>query len=255
MALTSYSSDTDILWETQTSTLLNRESIYYADRAILNDGGDFFIIDHATLTVHYRMFNQTYFSNDIKNEYDTNMDCTNEKYDYVNKIYGFYATYIAYYNCVNNHYAFNKTTPCIAYKYCPGVQHYENVFLQPSSSQTSCRKYLSNHWRQISNNYILFQVSIANTLEISNPELYLVLSTSNKIQFAREFDEKYLDQRTLLITIYPLFHAISLTTKYYNETFYISTLFKNTQVEYISIVWEPNFDRISIGNSKYISKP
>eukprot|EP01083_Nonionella_stella_P277433 943139_1 len=51
MVLHSYSAEQ--LWETETSTLLKRSSIYYADRAILKDNGQFFIIDDDTLTVHY----------------------------------------------------------------------------------------------------------------------------------------------------------------------------------------------------------
>eukprot|EP01083_Nonionella_stella_P201669 737581_1 len=121
LVLYSYSSGNDRVirvWDTDTSTLL-QSSIVYADRAILNTKGQFFIIDNATLQEHYKVLptNQS-FDNEIRTARDTNMDCLSTRYDYVDKRNGFYASWVSYYNCGDNMYNKSTTTPCIAYVYC-----------------------------------------------------------------------------------------------------------------------------------------
>eukprot|EP01083_Nonionella_stella_P187047 686351_1 len=52
MVLYSYSTSNDILWQTNTSTFMYRGGIFYADRAILYDDGQLYIIDNdATNTL------------------------------------------------------------------------------------------------------------------------------------------------------------------------------------------------------------
>ncbi len=104
MVLYSYSNENKILWQTNTSTLLYQKSIFYADRAILYDDGQLFIIDNKTLTKRFTLFNNKSLINKIKWEYNYHLSCSSNKYDSIDKRYGFYATYISYYNCLNNQY-------------------------------------------------------------------------------------------------------------------------------------------------------
>ena len=260
MVLYSYSSNNEILWQSQTSTLLNRDSIFYADRAVLDDNGTFFIIDNATFTIHFNSNKNTSYDNknEIAEAYNYHLNCDSSKYDYIDKSNGFYATWVSYYNCDKNEFIYNKTTSCIAYKYCSIIAHWSNVFLEPYSANTNCRKYTNDYWRKLSNNYVLFQISIANTGDptVGQTELYLVLSQSNQISFGNEFDSQYLNYRTMLIKISAFNKTVCITTKHGKETYFIPGLFSNdTMIEWFWIDWEPNFDYIGIGNSQYMTQP
>eukprot|EP01083_Nonionella_stella_P046814 125388_1 len=254
MVLYSYSSGNDRVWDTDTSTLL-QSSIVYADRAILNTKGQFFIIDNATLQEHYKVLptNQS-FDNEIRTARDTNMDCLSTRYDYVDKRNGFYASWVSYYNCGDNMYNKSTTTPCIAYVYCEEVRHYENMFLLPVSSQTNCRKYAQDYWREIKNNYLLFQVSIANTQKKLDPQLFIVLSTSNTLRFSQEFDSS--DEVTLKITVMPNREGdkINLTVNGYHQMISNTSDLFTESIEWIWIEWDINFDYIRIGNAQYIGR-
>ena len=220
VVILSYSSDEDILWETESSTLLDRDNIYSANRAILTNDGEFILTDNYTYNIYYNSSYKYNFIDTISNEYNYNLVCNSDKYSYIDKQFGFYATWISYFNCVNNRYIYGITTPCIEYKYCFPSYEYSNIFLQPSSIKTNCRLYAIDEWKEIKNNYLLFQISMANTEILLKPEISILLTTSTDIRFGKEFDSEYLKYRSLLITISPFNHTITLSTKHYSQKFY-----------------------------------
>ena len=253
----SYSNHQEILWQSSSSTLLDRDNINFANRIILTNDGEFLLTDNLTYNQYYTSSNDSDvvspFISALTDDYNYNMICDSEKYQFIDKRYGFYATWISYFNCIDNEFVYGETTPCVSYKYCSPVYQFENIFLQPTSVQTNCRLYTMDEWRIIKNNYLLFQISFANTAIELQPKVFIILTTNTSIEFGKEFDTQYLDYRSLLVTISPATNGITLTTKNYTQTFSKTSLFYHgnysEKVEWSWIEWDNNFDYIGIGNS------
>eukprot|EP01083_Nonionella_stella_P094601 265480_1 len=250
MVLYSFDVDDEVIWTTGTSTLLQRHSIIYPDRGILNDDGQFFVMDNASLTVHFSV-NSVKSSTELQTEmqslYDEAMSCDSDKYKYVDKEYGFYASWISYYNCDDNLYRKAQTTECAAIKYCSVVKHYQNVFL---THEKYCDGYESNEWRAITNDYVLFQMSINNTRKDYDPKLYIVLSNDDGLVFGNEFAA---NSRTLLITIDVKANSLTLKAKNMNETLVFDSALFDAKTEWFWIEWNIYFNYIAVGNSQFIS--
>ena len=182
-------------------------------------------------------------------------ETASSKYDFVDKRFGFYATDISFFHCSHNEFAFNRSSPCIAFKFCPSIEKYENVLLEPSGFSTNCQKYAADYWQPMQNDYILFQASFVNTDLKLMPELFLVFTSSSDpmaqpIAFGNEFSD---DFRTLLLRISPFNKSISIKTKHSEKTLYSPQLFaNNSQIEWFWMHWSANFDFIKIGNGKRI---
>ena len=136
MAVISPSINQEILWESKSSTLLDRDNIYFANRAIITNDGEFILTDTITYSQYYSSFNYTDNDDDIS----LYISQINDNYSYlwivilINmniliKDMSFYATWIDYFNCLDNEYIYGQTTPCVAYKYCSPEFHFENFFL------------------------------------------------------------------------------------------------------------------------------
>eukprot|EP01084_Bolivina_argentea_P079578 144327_1 len=83
MIVYSYSNDNEILWSSNTSTLLDRDNIYYPNRAIISNNGEFILTDNITFNVYFDSSNEYIFGTQIIEEYNKHMDCDNSKYEFV----------------------------------------------------------------------------------------------------------------------------------------------------------------------------
>merc|ERR1711897_19561 len=73
LALYSYSNDAEMLWRSNTSLLLSNDRVNYADRAILYDDGQLFIIDNTTLSVqsvHNKLSANESYKTVVSDEYN-----------------------------------------------------------------------------------------------------------------------------------------------------------------------------------------
>ena len=253
-------SEAEVLWQTDTSTLMLLDSIFYADRAVLTDDGQLWLTDNATLTKRraFNLANSSATGNALKKAYAYHLACDSSKYDFVDKRYGFYASWVDYLHCADNEFVFNATTPCLLYTFCAAVQQFEIVLLEPSGSQSNCRVYDAN-WHAIANNYVMFELSVSRTPLSAQPKLYALLTADaaphSHIAFGAEFASNA-SARTLLVTVSPSEHTISLRSELAQETFHVSRdFFNGSKSEWIWLDWSWDFDYLRIGNSRFIESP